>query len=265
MKAMFLKAIKAFALFSVLSLPGLHAQTATNWNVTDCDGIGRELFADLDAGKVVVVIWVMPCGTCIDEALSAQSAVQNANASHPGKVIYYVVDDYGNSDCNLLEGWCVNNSVTDGILITNKLVSMGPYGEAGMPKVVVFGGSAHKVFYNQNGPNVTESAIASAIDAAIAETVTGLDAISGAPVTAAVYPNPFDNSSVVSITVNSPTELSIELLNSTGQVIKILAAGKAEQGRLEFPLSAAEFPDGIYFLRVGNGNNFTTEKIVITR
>ena len=47
-----------------------------------------------DAGKVVVIAWPMPCGSCIAPCLSAYTEVQNYTSSYPGRVLYYLVDDY---------------------------------------------------------------------------------------------------------------------------------------------------------------------------
>src|SRR5688572_13116309 len=98
MRAVFLTL--ALAYFSIAG-----AQTATNWKVNDCSGISRELFQDLDGGKVVVVIWVMPCALCIDESLISQTEVQNALSTNPGRVVFYMADDNGNTDCTTMADW----------------------------------------------------------------------------------------------------------------------------------------------------------------
>jgi hypothetical protein len=52
------------------------AQTAVDFNVNDCSGINHHLFAELDAGKIVVISFVMPCGGCIAPTQNAYSTVQ---------------------------------------------------------------------------------------------------------------------------------------------------------------------------------------------
>ena len=42
---------------SVLALPQTNA---TDFSVDDCNGEFHNLFTELDAGKVVVIAWVMP-------------------------------------------------------------------------------------------------------------------------------------------------------------------------------------------------------------
>ena len=70
------------------------AQTATDFTADDCNGTSHNLYSELDDGNVVVLCWVMPCGPWFLGAEYAQNAVQSFNISHPGKVKYYIVDDY---------------------------------------------------------------------------------------------------------------------------------------------------------------------------
>jgi hypothetical protein len=41
------------------------SQTAADFTANDCNGTSHHLFAELNAGKVVVVAFVMPCTDCI--------------------------------------------------------------------------------------------------------------------------------------------------------------------------------------------------------
>ena len=61
-------------LFILLFLIGIVSSaqtTATNFTANDCSGTPHTLFTELDAGKVVVIAFVMPCATCIAPTLSA--------------------------------------------------------------------------------------------------------------------------------------------------------------------------------------------------
>lgn len=39
-------------------------EKATNFTCNDCSGVPHDLFNTLDSGKIVVMVWVMPCGAC---------------------------------------------------------------------------------------------------------------------------------------------------------------------------------------------------------
>src|SRR5690606_34972739 len=93
--------------------------TATNFNCNDCEGENHDLFDELDAGHVVVIVWVMPCATCINGALSAQTEVQNALMKRPGEVKFFLVDDYATTSCKSLKTWCTQNSITEATVFSN--------------------------------------------------------------------------------------------------------------------------------------------------
>jgi hypothetical protein len=240
------------------------AQTATNWTVTDCAGVNHELFADLDAGKVAVIVWVMPCSFCIDESLAAQSAVQNANASNPGKVVFYLADDYGNTNCSTMNTWCSTNGLTDPFIINSKSVSMSPYGAAGMPKVVIAAGQDHKVVYNKNAPDVNENDINAGINSALA-LATGLGAVLPGEFSVQVFPNPVTDESKLVIQVEKPGVVTVNLMNVTGQVINKVFNGNMRPGTNEYTIGKGNLENGIYFLSISEGNSFITKKVVINR
>ena len=81
--------------------------TATDFTTDDCNGMSHQLFTDLDAGNVIVIGWVMPCGPCATYTLPAYDAVQSFAISHPGRVHFYMADDYANSTCSYLSGWVI--------------------------------------------------------------------------------------------------------------------------------------------------------------
>ena len=66
------------------------SQTATNFNTADCSSVSHDLFSELDAGKIIVITWVMPCGSCIAPAATASTVV--SGYSDPN-VLFYLCDD----------------------------------------------------------------------------------------------------------------------------------------------------------------------------
>ena len=123
------------------------AQTATDFTVDDCNGTSNNLYSELDAGNVIVLCWVMPCGPCATGAGYAQDAAQSFASSHPGIVKFYLVDDFANSDCSYLNGWAGSYQLYPESSFSNSIISMNDYGGPGMPKVVVIGPDK-QVYYN---------------------------------------------------------------------------------------------------------------------
>lgn len=241
--------IFSIQLFVSLSLTG--QTTATNFNCNDCAGINHDLFADLDAGKVVVLIWVMPCSSCINGALTAQTLVQNALAANPGKVIYYLADDNGNTTCSTLNNWCSSNGITDPTVFSNSAIKMSDYGASGMPKVIVVGGTAHKVYYNVNAPNITSVGIKDAIDAAILDNTiaTGISQYKNENIpNLLIYPNPESEFSNLSINIVSSTKAKIEIRNELGQIVAEVFNGDLNAGEHLFTIKTKELASGSYFV-----------------
>src|SRR5688572_3528741 len=90
----------------------LNAQTAPNFTAMDCLGNNHDLYTELNSGKIIVITWVMPCGSCVNGAQFAQGAVQSFSASNPNTVYHYVADDYANTSCGSLGSWCTSIGVT---------------------------------------------------------------------------------------------------------------------------------------------------------
>lgn len=240
----------------------LMAQTAANWTVNDCSGNSHSLFTDLDAGKVAVIIWVMPCANCINGALSAQTEVQNALVSNPGKVVYYLADDNGNTNCTTLTNWASTNGVTSAIVISSNQVSMSPYGAAGMPKIVVVGGGAHTVFYNQNAPNITSTGIQNAITSALAAP-TGLTEKQKNDFSFGVYPNPSNVASKISVNMIKEGKVTLEIHNELGQKVSEVYKGNLATGSHDFALNTLEFANGSYFVNFSDGEKTIQERLII--
>ena len=172
------------------------AQTATNFNCNDCDGVNHDLFTELDAGKVIVICWVMPCGSCVGPSLTTSNVVQSFQTSHPDKVFMYMVDDYANTNCNSLNSWANNNNINPASVFSNAAIKMSDYGSPGMPKVVVVGDVNHAVFYNANN-SVNATALQEAINTAITSTTTGVAVDKAAFSSVEFFPNPSSTSSSI--------------------------------------------------------------------
>lgn len=240
------------------------AQPASNFNCNDCSGTNRNLFNDLDAGKVVVIVWVMPCASCINGALSAQTEVQNALAANPGKVLYYLSDDDGNTNCTTLTSWASTNGITSAMVISNSQVNMSAYGAAGMPKIVVVGGgSARTIFYNQNAPNITANGIKDAITAALAATPTGIKESQKSGFSVGVYPNPSNTTCKIAVNLTAGSKIKIEICNTLGQVVRDVFAGSLEAGNHSYEINTSALSNGNYFVKFSDEINVVQEKFIV--
>ncbi len=95
----------------LLSVISVAQSTATDFMVDDCNGVTHSLFDSLDAGNIIVIAWVMPCGACAIYGKYAYDAAYSFALSHPGSVDFYLVDDYANTSCSNLVNWGNSNQM----------------------------------------------------------------------------------------------------------------------------------------------------------
>ena len=245
---------------SALALTFGFGQTATNFTVNDCAANSHTLFTELDAGKVIVMCWVMPCGACISSASADATAVQSFATSNPGRVKFYILDDTGGTTCSSLTSWESTNSITPDATIQNvgNAIKMTDYGTSGMPKTVVLGGTNHTVFYNVNG-TVSPSALQTAITSGLNATT----AIQEAPelTDLNVFPNPAESSTQVSFSLTSSSDdVTIDIFNMVGKKIKTVFSGPEASGTYNIPVDCTDLQNGFYFIKINTGN---LEKTVI--
>ncbi len=236
------------------------SQTASNFTCSDCSTSNHDLFTELNAGKVIVIAWVMPCGACISGALAGYTAVQG----YPGQAYFYLADDYANTTCATLLSWANTNGMTAcNAIFSNAAVSMTPYGAAGMPKVVVLGGTNHTVYYNQNGGAITQTGIQSAINAAIAANTTGIKENNSNLSSLKTYPNPANLSSTLSFNLVKDAKVKIEIQNQLGQKVSEVFNDNLPQGENTLKINTSELANGTYFISCSNGEASEKIKLVV--
>lgn len=230
----------------------LSAQTATDFTCNDCatPPTSHNLFTELDAGKVVVLVWVMPCGACIGPAQSAYATAQSFSSSHPGRVLFWLADDnITSTTCATLNSWATTNSMSNSTKFVNPAISMLDYGSNGMPKVVILGGTSHTVFYNANNTFST-SAMQTAITNAL--NATGItEPVNVSSIT--IFPNPANVSSKISYSIESASDVKIELFNLVGEKIKSVFLGNQNAGEHTTDVDCTKLSSGIYFVKIGTG------------
>ncbi len=193
--------------------------TATDFTTEDCNSIMHNLYDSLDAGNIIVIAWVMPCGPCSTYAYPAYSAVQSFNISHPEKVDFYLVDDYANTNCASLVNWGNSNNMPLNTTFSSSAISMSDYGSNGMPKVVVLGGSNYNIYYNDNDDKINFNAVQVAINNALSN-VTNVNEMRQDYFELFVFPNPSQNQFLnVSYLIQKIEKVSFDILNMLGEIV----------------------------------------------
>lgn len=237
--------------------------TATDFTLTDCSGNSHSLFSELDAGKVIVISFVMPCASCIGPSVTAYNSVLNYSVSNPGRVIFYLSDDLGTTTCSTLSTWASLNGLDSATVISNTSLHMNQYNGngLGMPKIVVLGGGSHLVYFNDNNGSNSHG-----IDAAIIEALgsNSLGESSSDFVNLKVFPSPVIDNATISYSLIKPEDLSIEIFNFLGENVKTFAPEKQTAGNHNLQIDFETFSSGFYFIKLNTSDAFEIIKFSVT-
>ena len=233
------------------------AQPAVDFTAPDCLGNMHHLFAELNAGKVVIISFVDPCSACVAPTLTAFATAQSYSASFPGRIKSYVADDFANTDCATLNTWTASIGISHSTNFSDTNVSQGDYGPGGMPKIVVFAGTNHTVFFNQNG-SIDSTAFYTALGQALA--ATGINEISETPIKMDVHYQSITNQVVVNYV--SAINLKLELYNMVGTLLKTTdIKPESNEARIE----GFDLKSGIYFVKLSSNNMEVKKKFLVIR
>ena len=239
------------------------AQTAPNFSCNDCKGTSYDLYSQMDSGKVVVICWVMPCSSCIAASKTSYNVVQSFQAAHPGKVLFFLCDDYGDTPCVSLDSWANSNSITasaSSLRFSNSAINMTNYGSVGMPKIIAVGGSDHKILYSANG-SVNGTTLQTAINDAL--NASGINEADILASTINVFPNPVTDLLNLSFTLQKSTDISIEVFDNIGQKVYERTANYAT-GLNKTDINTAKFANGNYFVKISNTNRSKTLQFTVS-
>ena len=236
--------------------------TATDFTANDCVGASHHLFAELEAGKVIVISFVMPCGTCIAPSMSAQSMVQEYAVSNPGRVLFYVADDLADNPCSTITSWAATY-VSSATCFSDAAFIETAYGAIAMPKIVVLGGTNHHVFFINNG-SLDTTLLKNAINSALATAAVPQTRNEGFNLS--LFPNPAKDNISLSYSLQQSSDVSIDIYNIIGS--KVLSIVKENQSSGKHDL-LINFPNkissGVYFMKVNAGKSSESFKFIIDK
>ena len=258
--------MRNFLLIIILSLLNLGSTfgQATDFVTNDCSGTSHHLFSELDAGDVIVIAWVMPCLPCATYSIPAYSAVQSFAISHPGRVQFYMADDFANTPCSSLINWGNGNNMPNSTFFSSANVNMNGYGIAGMPKVVVLGGANHTIYLNQNDVNITFNNVQAAISDALG-TFSGVNEQQKRNFELISFPNPSNDLLNITYKISQLEDITFEIINSLGKtVFSVKKESISTIGTYKESLDISRLESGMYFLNVSSTSNTETLKFVVS-
>lgn len=259
--------MKKLLLLALIALTSIYSysQTATDFTAPDCAGNSHNLFTELNAGKIIVLVWVMPCGSCIGDAKAGYDAAQSFATTNPGKVLYWLSDDFGNNSCATLTSWANTNGI-----VSTKITVFGNvgtaideanYGGSAMPHVVVLAGGNHKVYLNKLGGSNDGPAIMQAISQAI---TTGISQNDIPDNTIKLFPNPAQNKITLQFTEVSTSKYMIDIYNLLGEKIQtVIKENEFTKSNLIEINLADNLPNGTYVLKLSSDDRCRNLKFTI--
>lgn len=257
MKHIYLLVISLFILFN------LKAQTAVDFQVSDCNGDPYHFFEQLDAGKVVVIGWAMPCGSCVLPLKTTYNVVQSYEADFPGRVQMIIADDYANTPCSSIDLWKDSNGMTNTLSFSDPAIKMTNYGSVGMPKVVVVAGDDRLVYYNANDA-VDHEALKEAIDQAIS-VILSRQEVPEFVSDLVIAPNPARTETLVRLSLTKSVKASWQLTDQLGKTVLQKESVVLSAGAQRIQLDLANLQPGIYQLQLMLDQDVYRHKLLITK
>jgi len=250
-------------LLSIINLNVFAQTTATDFTATDCQGDSYNLFSNLDDEKVVVLAWVMPCATCITDPLDAYTITQEYNVSHPNRIQFNLVDDYGNTTCSSLSTWANQYGMGSTHMMSDPVISMSDYGVAGMPKIVIIAGENRTIYFNENS---STAGFQVALDLALAENPLGVDEKESNTFELNIFPNPVNQELNVAYSLNEPSEVNFEVTDILGAKVEhVSTLNKKEAGVNTEKLDVSDLANGTYFLKISTPNGSQMKKFIVAK
>ena len=253
----------SIAFFFVLTITKAQT-TALPFSGLDCNGNNVDLFADLDAGKVVILHFFMPnCGSCPPPAKKIQAMANNINAMHPGMVKGYAFPFQNSTTCTYAASWVTTNALSDLYApVDSGATQVAYYGGMGMPTVVVLGGADHRILFSTLSFSTSDTTEMRDSILALLEMPLGIHNLPSVVSSFNVFPNPANNNVSINFDLKETATLLLDVTDIAGKQVAIIAEER-QNGTVTKQFNAAALPNGNYFVRLQLNGKTATQKLTI--
>lgn len=234
------------------------------FNGLDCNNNSVDLFADLDAGKAVVLFFYMPsCGTCPPPAQKIQAMTNKINSMYPGMVKGYAFPYQNSTTCSYSSSWVSSNNL--GMLYTpmdSGAAHVANYGGFGMPTIVLLGGSGNnrRVMFSTLNFKTTDTTVMR--DSIYSLITAGIQNLPDLSKRFLVFPNPASESFSLEFQLKEPSDIQIEIIDLLGKKVLTLQE-EGLNGKTIKQIQTSALPNGNYFVRLKTDYSTLTQKITI--
>lgn len=251
-----------FALMSAIAVSKAQT-TAMDFSGMDCDGNMQHLFADLDAGKAVLLHFYMPnCGSCPPPAKKIQTMANHILANYPGMITAYAFPFNNTTLCSYSSTWVSSNALYLYSPMDSGAAQVAYYGGFGMPSVVLLGGTNHRVMFSTQSFSTSDT-IAMRDSILNLLNPSGISNIGNSISSVKFFPNPATDKMSLELNILKASNLKIEVLNILGSVVSTIYEGKVSEGSVKKEIYVSSLNNGVYFVRVSVGANLRNYKFTV--
>lgn len=240
------------------------AQTAAmGYNFIDCASNPQSIFADLDAGKALIIEYFMTsCSPCISAGATLEAMKADLMAQFPGMIKAYA---FGYSDtytCPTINSWVTTNGITS-IPADSGALQVAYYGGMGMPTIVILGGgTSHTVLGAPYLSYTTSDTAIMATDIRNFLNGTGIkenNFISKIN----LFPNPSNEQVKLTFELKEISNVKIELFDISGRLVSTISEKKNQVGEIVATINTSLYSEGSYLIKVNANGNVSQQKLNI--
>lgn len=240
------------------------SQTAMQISGPDCYGMPMDIFADLDAGKAVILHFYMPdCGACPPVAQKIETMSNSILSTYPDMITAYAFPFQNSTTCDYSVSWVEDNGLTLYQPMDSGATAVAYYGGFGMPTVVLLGGTDHRTmfstlsFVNSDTTEMRDSILG------LLAGPTALNELNSVISSMHVFPNPANEQIELTAGFSRDVNVQIELIDITGKIISVIQDQQSDTQILQTTFDTAMLPDGIYMIRINAEDQSAFKNFVI--
>lgn len=243
--------------FALTALVSQAQMAGMDFNRNDCNGNPQHLFADLDAGNVVIIEYFMTnCGSCPVAAHKLEALKADLLTEFPGKIKFYAIGYTNSYSCTTVSNWVSSNGLTATPMDSGG-AQVAYYGGMGMPTVVVLGGANHMTLGNPYIGLVTSdtTTISNDVHAFFAQQATISEL--AAP-QLKLYPNPANEVVQLDLSALKGENKTVYVRDVNGKIV----FEKKVSGTI-FEIDTKTLKQGLYVVELKNDSGLLNTKLNI--
>jgi hypothetical protein len=251
---------------SLIAHPAKSQTTAMNYNFIDCAGNSQSIFADLDAGKAVILEFFMTsCSPCITAGQKLEAMKTDLLAEFPGKIKAYAFGYNNTYSCTTINNWVNNNGFTS-IPADSGAAQVAYYGGMGMPTIVILGGgTAHSVLGTPYLGFSTSDTITMGADIRNFLNATGINENTGLFNLVSVYPNPAKDQTMISFSLTKSVQVNIDIIDVMGRKVAGVLSENVSSGMFSKAINTSGLAEGMYYISINADGNISQKTLNVIR